>query len=92
MDITDGLHIINGDISFNNNINGISKEKLNYLTGVTGDIQTQINNISTDYNVDINMTKTLTVVGDVSFNNDVKIDGSLTVDTDITSGGYIYQF
>ena len=92
LDITDGLHIINGDISFNNNINGISKEKLNYLTGVTGDIQTQINNISTDYNVDINMTKTLTVVGDVSFNNDVKIDGSLTVDTDITSGGYIYQF
>ncbi len=73
---------LNSNLSVSGTINNITNDEISYLSGVTSNIQTQLNNVAADYTIDICMNKTLTVGGDVSFNSDLIISGNLTVDAD----------
>ena len=77
---------LNSNLSVAGNINDVTNAELSYLSGVTSNIQTQINNATADYTIDICMNKTLTVGGDASFNGDVVVNGNVTAASGVFIG------
>ena len=92
-----GNLFVNNDISFNGNVNGISTTEIGHLSGITGNIQSQINNRQTlinannkvavefiNFNSDVTVNDKLSVEEDVSFNNRLFVNGDASINGDVT--------
>ena len=91
---------VDGDISFNGNVNGVSAVELGHLSGVSGNIQSQMNNRQTlinannkvnvefiNFNSDVTVNDKLTVNDDLSLNQRLFVNGDASFNGDVTIVG-----